>query len=236
MVFNGEINKQDAISDINFWCSTNDVTYKIEDKVRNYVFGLAKTSSRIMRMDRTWKHISSNLTTTIPIAVQNLVAGQDNYTLATKHVKILRVRIIGKDGKKKTLKAMDRIRQSDDSLNATGEPEYNDKLGFSIILTPSPDYSVTGGIEIEYQPSSAVDIPTTTSTTWEPGFNPDFHRLPNLYASEDYCTLHAPKRLSMIREKIKESEDDMDAYFESRDIDDQPSFDVERSSRGVSLL
>jgi len=236
MVFNGDINKQDAISDINFWCSSNNVTYTLEEKVRNYIFALGRVSAKIMKMDRTWKHVSSNITSTIPVAVKSLVAGQSEYTLATKHVKILRVRIKGKNGVMKTLTAMDRIKQSDDILNSTGEPEFNDKLGYTIILTPTPDYSAAGGIEIEYQPSSDQDLPTISSTVWEPGFNPDFHRLPNLYAAKDYCSLFNRDRLSIILDEIKSMEDDMDAYFESRDIDDQPFFDVQRTSRGASLL
>ncbi|UOF78918.1 hypothetical protein [Caudoviricetes sp.] len=234
MVFNGDTNKQDAVSDINFWCSTNDVTYPIEDKVRNYIFGLARASAKIMQMDRTWKHVSSN-STSIPIAVKNLVAGQDNYTLATKHVKILRVRIVGKDGKKKTLVGKDRISQSDDILNATGEPEFNDKIGYSVILTPTPDYSVTEGLEIEYQPSADQDVPTVLSTDWQPGFNSDFHRLPNLYASKDYCALFNRDRLPIVMDAIKELEADMEAYFESREIDNQASFEIDKTSRGIGL-
>jgi hypothetical protein len=235
MVFNGDVNEIDAVHDIDFWCSTNSTTYPIEDKVRNYIFGLARASTKIMKADRTWKHVSNNATT-IPIAVKTVVAGQDNYTLASKHVKILRVRIKGKDGKFKTLTGIDRKRLSDDVLNASGEPEYCDKVGASLILVPAPDYGSTDGLEIEYQPSSAEDVPTIDSTDWEPGFNSDFHRLPNLYASEDYCALFNRERLPLVREKILEMEADIEDYFENRDIDDEPYLDVERTSNGPSLL
>lgn len=235
MIYNGDPNHIDLVSDIDFWCSTNATTYAIEDKTRNFILGLARASTKIMKADRTWKHVSNNATS-IPIATKNLVAGQDNYTLASKHVKILRVRIKGKDGKMKTITGIDRKRLSDDVLNATGEPEYCDKIGASLILVPAPDYSAVDGIEIEYQPSSAEDLPTIDSTDWEPGFNADFHRLPALYASEDYCTLFNRDRLPMIREKIMELEADIEDYFENRDIDDEPYLDVERTSNGPSLL
>jgi len=235
MVFNGDANEIDAVHDIDFWCSTNDTTYPIADKVRNYIFGLARASTRIMKADRTWKHVSNNATT-IPIAVKDVVAGQDNYTLASKHVKILRVRIKDKNGVMKTLTGIDRMRLSDDQLNASGEPEFNDKIGASLILVPTPDYGAVGGLEIEYQPASAEDVPTVDSTDWEPGFNSDFHRLPNLYASQDYCALFNRERLPMINEKIAELEADIEDYFESRDIQDEPNIDVERTSSGPSLL
>lgn len=235
MVFNGEANDQDIVSDINFWCSTDDVTYPIADKTRNSNFALARISSRIMRLDRGWKHVSSNLST-IPVAVKDIVAGQDNYSLETKHLKILRVRIVGKDGVKKTLTPKNRSTSSDDVLNATGEPTEYSKIGFSIMPFPVPDYSVTGGLEIEYQPGAAVDLFLVSDTDKEPGFNPDFHRLVSLYASFDYCSLHARDRLNAINENIKILEDQMDAYFESRDVDDEFAFDVQRTSKGPSLL
>lgn len=234
MVFNGDTNDQDAVSDIDFWCSTNDNTYPLKSKVRNYYFGLAKTSARIMRMDRTWKHVSDNLTT-IPIALKDVAIGQDNVSLETKHLKILRVRIIGKDGKLKTLIPADRNSMSNDLLNAdAGEPTHYDKLGSSILPVPVSDYATQ--MEIEYQPGAAVDFPTINSTDWEPGFSSDFHRLPNLYASEDYCAIHARDRLKAIREQILILETLMDDYFEDRDIDHEPSFDVARTSKGASLL
>jgi hypothetical protein len=235
MIYNGDANSQDLISDINFWCSTNNTTYPIEDKTRNFIFGLARASAKIMKADTSWKHVSSNAET-IPIAVKDLVAGQDNYTLASKHVKILRVRVKGPDGVFRTLVGKDRKALTDDELNEEGTPEFNDKLGYSLILKPTPNYSSTGGLEIEYQPNSAEDVPTIDSTDWEVGFNSDFERLPGLYASEDYCTLFNPDRLPVIRAKIADLEADIEAYFASRDIDAEPEFGLKKTSRGVSLL
>lgn len=233
MVFNGDVQGQDLMSDMDFWCSTDDQTYPLQDKVRNFVFGLAKTSSRIMRSDRRWKHSSSNLST-IAIATQPIAAGEDNVTLDTKHLKILRVRILGKDGKYTTLKPVDRNSASDDLLNATGEPTSYDKIGFSILPLPVPDYATT--IQIEYQPGHAVDIPTIASLDWEVGFNRDFERLPVLYGARPYCALYARDRLNAIDTEIMAIEAAMDDFYESRDLDDEPEFVVQRTSRGPSLL
>lgn len=233
MVFNGDANDLDAVSDINFWCSTDEVTYPLADKVRNYVFGLAKTSARIMKCDGRWKHFSSNLTK-LPIAVYTFTAGQDNIPLDTKHLKILRVRFTDRNGVYQTLDPVDRKTISDDILNNDGDTTSYDKIGFSILPFPVPDYG--GTCEIEYQPDHAVDTPTVASTDWEPGFNPDFHRLPNLYASEDYCSIHARERLPAIREKILEIEALMDTFYEDRDEDDEPQLDIVRTSNGPSLL
>lgn len=235
MIFNGDANKQDLCSDIDFWASTDETTYPLEDKARNSNFALSRITSKIMQFDRTWKHVSSNVTT-IPIAVTDLEAGIDNYTFASTHLKILRVRIIGKDGKKKTLTAKDRRLMTDDELNATGEPETYDKIGFSLMPIPVPDYGATEGLEIEYQPGGSVDYFLPTDTDKEPGFNADFHRLVSLYAARDYCSLHNPGRVAAIDTEIQRMEADLKQFFESRDIDDEPKLLVKKSKRGLALL
>ena len=233
MVFNGDPNDQDLVSDMDFWCSTNNNTYPIAAKVRNFVFGLAKTSSLIMKSDSRWKHVSSNLGT-IPVATQSFAAGQDNIPLETKHLKILRVRMTGPDGVMKTITPGDRNSISNDLLNASGVVEVYDKVGPTIMPYPVPNYG--GTIEIEYQPGAAVDLPTVDSTDWEVGFNQDFERLPGLYASRTYCSLHARDRLSAINDEIIALEEAIMDFYENRDIDHEPSFDIKRTSSGPSLM
>ena len=234
MIFNGDGNNQDLVSDIDFCCSTNNNTYPLASKVRNFVFGLAKTSSLIMKSDRRWKHVSSNVTATLPIAVQDFTAGQDNIPLETKHLKILRVRMTDRNGVLQTITPGDRNSITNDQLNGSGNVEVYDKIGFSIMPYPVPNYG--GSIEIEYQPGAAVDLPTVASTDWEVGFNQDFERLPGLYASRVYCALHARDRLPAINDEILTLETNISDFYESRDIDDEPSFDIERTSSGPSLL
>lgn len=229
MQFNGHADNFDICSDIDYWASTDDVTYPLVDKARNSNFALSRAVTKIMQFDRTWKHVSANATT-IPLAVTDLEAGIDNYTFATTHLKILSVRIIGKDGKKKTLKATDRRKVSDDLLNATGEPIIYDKIGYSLMPLPVPDYSVIEGIEIEYQPGAAADFFSPDDTDKEPGFNPDFHRLISLYAARDYCAIHNRERLQIIDAEIKLMEADLKQFFESRDIDDETNFKVKNSN------
>lgn len=235
MQFNSNVNNFDICSDINFWASTDDVSYPLEDKARNANFALSRVSSKIMKFDRTWKHVSSNATT-IPIAVTDLESGIDNYSFATSHLKILRVRITDRNGVKKTLKAKDRRTMTDDELNATGEPESYDKIGFSLMPTPVPDYGATEGLEIEYQPGAEQDFFSPTDTTKEPGFNPDFHRLISLYAARDYCAIFNRERLNIIDAEIKTMETDLEQFFESRDVDDEPKFKAKKSNRAIGLL
>ena len=239
MIFNGDPNKQDLVSDIDFWCSTNNTTYPLAAKVRNFAFGLAKTSSLIMKADRRWKHVSNNFANeegqpAIPIATLAFSPGQTNIPLETKHLKILRVRMTGRDGVLRTVTPVDRNSASNDLLNSTGSPTHYDKIGYSILPLPVPDHG--GVIELEYQPGAAVDLPTIDSDSWEVGFNQDFERLPGLFAARSYCALHARDRLPAINDEIITISNDITEYYENRDIDDEPSFDIQRTSRGPSLL
>lgn len=233
MQFNSETNQQDICSDIDFWASTDSVTYPIEDKTRNANFALSRVTTKIMKADRTWKHVSNNATS-IPIAVTSLEAGVDNYSLASTHLKILRVRIKGPDGVYRTVTARDRKGISDEILNTPGTPTSYDKIGGSLMPVPVPNYSADEGIEIEYQPGA--DYFLVTDTSKEPGFNADFHRLVSLYAARDYCALHAKDRLQLIDVEIQRYEQDIIDFFASRDIDDEPAFNVKKTNRGISLL
>lgn len=233
------VNKLTLAEDMDFWCSTDSTTYPIEEKMRNMNFGLSRVTSKIMRFDRNWKHVSDN-EEGIPIATQDLVAGQDNYSLETKHAKILRLRIVGRDGKWKTLEPIDRSKITDDLLtDESGEGEFYDKLGYSVMPLPVPDYSVEDGIEIEYQPTGEQFLQTgldAEGNTVEPGFNPDYHRLVSLEASEDYCAVFNRDRLPAIREAKTELYADLEQYYESRDIDDEASFSIQNNSRATGLL
>ena len=230
MQYNGNADGQDLVSDIDFWASSNATTYPIADKTRNANFALSRISAKIMQFDRTWKHVSSNIIT-IPVASTDLVAGLDNYSFATTHLKILRVRVVGRDGKKRTLIARDRRLMSDDLLNATGDPTHYDKIGASLMPLPVPNYSATAGLEIEYQPGA--DYFEVTDTEKEPGFNADYHRLVSLYAARDYAALFAKDRLLVIDTEIQRMEADLKQYMEQRDMDDEPRFTVKKSRRGV---
>lgn len=226
--------QQDIFSDADFWASTDDVTYPIEDKLRNANFAVSRISSKIQQADSTWKHVSSN-STTIPIDTTDLVAGQDNYSFKTSHLKILRVRVKGSDGIFKTLKAIDRRKVSDDILNASGEPEFYDKVGFSLMIMPVPNYGAVDGLEIEHQPGA--DLFVLEDEEKEPGFNPDFHRLVSLYMAKDYCALHNPERVRMvIMPELMAMEKDLLLFISARDIDDEPSFTVKKSNNSIGLL
>lgn len=235
MVYNGDVDKQDCVSEINFWCSTDDQVFTIQDKTRLFNLAIAKTTRKILQADSGWKYVSDN-SSTIPFIRTDLLAGQDNYTLQSSHIKLIRIRIKDKQGNYFTVKSRDRKDIPDDALDGSGQPRYVDKVGSSLIFYPAPDYSAQAGIEVECQPSSTEDAFTVADTTKEPGFNPDFHRLPCLYVAGDYCALNNKDRLPLIETRIKEMEEDLRQYYNARDITQPVEFVLPVNNRAVGML
>lgn len=141
-----------------------------------------------------WNFDDSNFTT-VPIATANLVLNQQDYGLATSHIKILGVEIKESGGNWRPLTEIDELEFSrrNESLSAyynnggtaiTGTPlEYN-LIGTSVFLYPTPSYNSTGGIKIRFQrPPSYF---ATTDTTKVAGINELHHTYLTDYATWKY--------------------------------------------------
>lgn len=234
MIFNGDPNKQDIVSDADFWAGTDEYTFPLVDKVRSANFALDRVTAQIMRFDRRWKWDDSNRAD-LPVAVRSIVAGQDNYTLEIDHLKILRVRIKNKNGEWRTLQPKDRRTVSDELLSESGQPFAYDKLGRSIFPLPVPDYSAEDGLEIEFQ--RGADYFVLEDGDREPGFASQFHRLVSLYMAEDFLLMgDMAQRLTRVQQKIQIMEAELQQFYEQRDIDDEPRFNVKKSKTAIGLL
>lgn len=234
MQFNGHPQKFDIVSECDDWAGTDSETYPIEAKTRSANLALDRIITLIMKSDATWKWGDAN-NTDLPIAVTDLIGGQDNYAFMDKHLKVVRVRIKGKDGKWVTLIARDRKALSDAILNASGNPKFTDKLENSIFLYPVPDYSMEGGLEIEYQRGS--NYFTTSDTIKEPGFASNLHRLVPLFMARDYLAKNElTSRLTVVNAEIKDILKDTEDQYSDRDIDHEDRIAVKKSNRGIGSL
>jgi hypothetical protein len=155
------------------------------------------------------------------------------------HLKIRRLRVKDKNGEYKTLKPIDRRDADDDLLNATGEPEFYDKDGMSIVLLPLNDYSATDGMELEFQRGAVYFL--TTDTTKQPGFATPYHRLVSLYPAQDWLLANATRqnplthRINLVNAYIKELETDLEDHYLNRDTDEAPTLKFRRPYRNNGL-
>jgi hypothetical protein len=212
------------------------------DFLQSANLALDKVSALIMRFDNTWEYDDSN-NTDLPIATTDLVAGQDQYSIATSHLKILRVRVTNRNGDYVTLSPKNRGELNDRTLDVDGTPLYYDKLGGNIFILPKPDYSGT----IELQTQRGANHFATSDTVKEPGFNSLFHELVALYPSLDYTEIAGmDKQANKIRARIGQEPvggqegtgllGQLATAMMQRDADRPQSLGISKSNRGIGLL
>jgi hypothetical protein len=85
-------------------------------------------------------------------------------------------------------------------LEVSGTPLYYDKVGESIMLYPSPNYSLTNGLKAFYQRKAQSF--TITDSNKAPGFAPHLHRYLSICASYDWAIAKShPKMKFLLSEK-----------------------------------
>jgi hypothetical protein len=179
--------------------------------------------SLIMQTDGRWEWDDTNQTD-FPIATTAIVATQQDYTLAATHLSILRVELKNTDGKWIVLKPIDQSQLPDVNLDQyfgeSGIPVYYDKLGASVLLYPTPNFSQAASLKINFQrPASLFTSGEVTTGTKQPGFNSLFHDLIPLWASYDYAIANGLKNANQIMLEIQRKEHALkeDYAFRSQD-------------------
>lgn len=245
MQINGAEYENSLYRDALAWAGASATDFPFDpDFVRNANLWLDLVTGYIMEFDGSWKWDDANRTT-LPIGTGNLVSDQDNYSVSVGYLKLIRVRVKDQNGNWITLKPIQRRSLSDSDLAASGTPTSYYKLGNSIFLTPIPNYALTGGIEIQVQKGGVYF--TTDDTTKEPGYAPHLHRLNSLGPALDYLDINGPiARANAVRARIgvcpKNGQPGsgllglLAEHYSSRDYDQAPRLELEKSNRGIALL
>ena len=238
MQYNSETNNQDIFSDARWWCGiANDdtTTFTLAEFTRGANQAMDRVTLLIMRADGRWKWDDAN-NADLPIATINLVADQEDYSIAVTDLKMRKVRIRDQQGNWVTLDPANRRDFSDSRLTEpSGDPKRYFKIGRSIFLKPTPSYSRTAGLEIQTQ--RAGNYFTIASTTAVPGFDSTFHRLISLYPALDYCeTNDLDRRAKKIQARIDKKEADLIEFFSSRDMDEKQSIVLAKDDYGELAL
>lgn len=223
MVFSDTATKQGIVQDIDFTVNSDSITYPIEQKTRNINRAMDKAVSLILSSDGVWEWDDSNQTD-LPTATTDLVSGQNDYSFAIQHLKIINVLAKNSGGDWQILKPFDLAedKASEYLLNPdeTGSPRYYDKRAGSVFLFPKPDYASTGGLKINFQRPSTYF--TTSDTTKAPGFATIFHKYISLLASYDYAMAKGLPKINQIKQDIAEMELAIQAFYGKRnDRDDR---------------
>lgn len=228
------MNWTEIVEDCNWWAGTNDTTYPLTDKARNANKALRQIGRRIMRSMYGETFLDDN-NTDFTVEYTDLVSGEDNIRLELGMFTIERVRVKDRNGTFQTLEHVSRRDLTDEELNESGDPKKFYRTGQTIRFSYAPDYSSTGGVEVEYQQSLAQEFTATGNDTYVPGFNEDYHPLVGLYMARDYNAIHDRDRYVACEEEIQRIETGMDTDFQRRNRSKQPVLSRKRSSHHIIL-
>jgi hypothetical protein len=192
--------------------------------------------SLIFKSDGRWQFDDSN-NTDQPTATTDLVttlgSEQQDYGIATTHLRISSVEVKNANGGWVLLAPMDSIDILDntitDFLKSPGMPRYYDKTGNSLFLYPKPlgtAVTSTAGLKVRFQRPPSYFVYTDTIKT--PGFNSMYHRLVALIASRDYAIIKSLDVAKGLMALVQQTEDELIENYTLRNKDER----IRISSRG----
>lgn len=191
--------------------------------------GMNETATLIMLVDGRWQYHDTNHPD-YPIATTNLVAGQQDYQLATDFLNIEAIEIRKSDGDYFPLRPLDiqDIRRKGLSItefmDEEGLPVYYDVQGQSIFLYPKPrasDVTTTAGLKIYTQRNPSYF--TTADTTKQPGIPTLFHDIPVLFGCSKYAKSNTMSdKARELDAEILRRTNELKTFYSKRNVDDKP--------------
>ena len=192
---------------------------------------LERVVSLINSCDNRWQFDDSN-NSDLPIAIADLLASQQDYSLATSHLSITRAEIKDTNGNWQKLIPIDQTdvynQSLTDYLKGVGVPTYYDKLGNSVFLYPPPSYSQSGSLKLYFERGPSYFA--TSDTTKTPGFNTLFHDLIPLWIAYNYGISNGKANANAIMAEITTKEDALKEYYALRGKDDHIRVRARRNS------
>lgn len=176
--------------------------YPLADMVASANEWVAKVATKIWRATDTWEFDDKNQTD-LPIATTTLVNNQQDYSLPTTILKLLRVQVKDSAGNWRRVLPIDQSEVDialDEFEETAGIPIYYDILANSLFLYPKPDTSkvtASGGLKIWMErEATTFSVPAsyTTADTTEPGFDEDFHDIICYGIAHDYLRANEQKQ------------------------------------------
>lgn len=215
----------DIISKAYFLTKTNSSSFPAADMLIAVNNAYDRVVSLILQADGRWQWDDTN-NTDFPIATASLVSGQNDYLLASTHLRILDVEV--KDNGGTTFRKLDPIDYDD--LNGTppetyyatsGSPTAYDKLATSVIIWPAPNYSQAASLKVKFQrgPASFSSAEVTTGTK-QPGFNSLYHDLIPLWVAYNYAISNSLQNANLLMAEIQRKEAALREDYGKRDKDD----------------
>lgn len=190
--------------------------------------GLDTAFSIIFKAGGTWNFDDSNHAG-YPILTANLVSGQQDYSFTADSdgnliLDIFKVQAKAANGTYKTLTPRDQQRTGGamDKFQdgSTGSALEYDKTANGIFLYPTPDTSVTAGLQVMVNREGSYF--TVADTTKKPGFAGIFHKYLVLHTADNYALINSLDNRRAIQEEKLIMEQRMADWYGRRARDEKP--------------
>lgn len=190
MQFFDTTTKLGLCQDADFFAGTNTDNYPLADKARNANRWLAIVGVQVWQASNDWEFDDSNFST-LPWAVTDLVAGQEDYSLPTNIFKVEGVEVQDNEGNWSKVLPFDKrmLTQAYSEFYETdGLPRFYDVVGNSLVLKPAPAAaSVTTSSGLKLYLSRSINNFTASDTATQPGFTTMFHSIISVGMAHDYA-------------------------------------------------
>jgi hypothetical protein len=222
MKFNDTTTKLGICQEVDDICGSNLISYPIESKTRRANMALSDFVGVALGSDTRWQFDDTNMTD-LPIGLTNIVSGQNDYSLSTSMLKILKVEFLNSELEWEQLIPID-INDTPiplDELMADGIPKYYDKFANSAVLYPKPNFDRDASLRVWFQRDASYF--TSTDTTKQPGIPSIFHKYIALKVAEPYARDKRLENYVSIRNEITKIEtEDIPEFYAKRNKDDRP--------------
>lgn len=214
------------IEDIDFLVSTDSSQYPLAHKLRNINLHYYDVVTDILGAQSNWEWDDTNKTD-FPIGTTTLVAGQQDYSLPSNFLKLLRVEVKDANGDYQKLEQFDeeQIRGIGltEFMKNDNMPLYYREIGNSIELYPAPaaaNVTLTAGLKVYYQRTQTEF--TISDASVSPGFAAPFHRILSVGAAYDYAFVKGLAVAVPLKQKLEELRSGLKAYYSSRNREVRP--------------
>ena len=218
-----------------FLANTNSTDYASADVLISTNNAYERVASLILQSDGRWEWDDSN-NTDFAIATTTVTSAQQDYALATTHLKIKRVELQDTNGNWTQLFPLDEANLKGVSLtefmSGGGIPFYYDFVGSSVFLYPTPNYTQAASLKVYFQRGPALYTSGEVTTgTKEPGFNSLYHDLIAYWVAYDYAVAKGKANAKQLRQEIQLKEQGLQEDYANRNQNDPPRFVARHTTR-----
>lgn len=208
--------------------NTNSGSYVAANMLDDINIALNRVYSLVITADGRWQMDDEN-STDFPIATTDIIQGQTDYTIAISFLRIHQVELKPTNG---IWRVIDPIDERDLAEQGTSPsylqtiqaiPYMYDKIGNSVILYPTPNFSQSASLKVWFQrgPFEFTSGEVTTGTK-QPGFNSLYHDLIPLWVAYSFFLINDQSMCQRIMDQIVRLEKALLLDYGTRDKDDKP--------------